>query len=369
VLPEPIARIDLSKSDFSNTVVLERAIFASPADFSLATFGADADFSSATFCAYVGFFRAIFSADASFSSAAFSVNADFSAATFYGYAELWSVTFSGDASFWTATFSADVSFSYATFRAKASYWSATFSAHAVFNSTSFTGYADFSGTRFGSADRECGALDLTNAQFEKPASFRDAVFLWRFPVLAATIFHDKTTFTAKAANWPDTRPRWPHEAEFWRDTGQDAEEARESCAAIRQSLAKQGLPEEEHFFFRREMRFAGRAAPWHQKPLYGAFWALSDYGLSVWRPVVWLALVWLAGVIALWGVALDQCPGPMGHSGANVFAFFRFLQTYYPGCTESLPDWIKQVSGAQTVFSYILLFFLGLGLRARFRLR
>lgn len=64
-----------------------------------------------------------------------------------------------------------------------------------------------------------------------------------------------------------------------------------------------------------------------------------------------------------------NCPAPLTHSAANVFDFFGFLRSYYPGCNPALPSGFKLAAGIQTALAYISLFFLGLGLRSRFRLR
>ena len=95
----------------------------------------------------------------------------------------------------------------------------------------------------------------------------------------------------------------------------------------------------------------------------------SDYGYSVMLPAFWLAVIWLVGVAAFWGDATPGCPAPAEHSAANLVAFLGYLRVYYPECASDLPEGLKAWSGLQTFLSYLLLFFLGLGLRQRFRLR
>ncbi len=69
----------------------------------------------------------------------------------------------------------------------------------------------------------------------------------------------------------------------------------------------------------------------------------------------------------------DACPSALGLSTANTLPFFgsSFIRTYYRDCGAALGELSNLIiaSGLQTALSFILLFFLGLGLRQRFRLR
>ena len=49
-------------------------------------------------------------------------------------------------------------------------------------------------------------------------------------------------------------------------------------------MAKQALPEEEHFFFRREMHHAARAEPFLKTAHIYLLEAVSDFGNSIVRP-------------------------------------------------------------------------------------
>ncbi|WP_254604189.1 hypothetical protein [Leisingera sp. ANG59] len=163
---------------------------------------------------------------------------------------------------------------------------------------------------------------------------------------------------------------------------QDLETARESCAIIRHILAKQGLPEDEHFYFRREMHFAGKIGSIWQRLPYLLFGLFSEYGHSILRPTLWLLGVWALGFAAFWGYFSGCCvPAPhevierpmgsaMALSFSNLFPLFGFGRVYFGAeFMMKLPAVLKTLSGFQTVASLPLLFFLGLGLRQRFRLR
>lgn len=169
---------------------------------------------------------------------------------------------------------------------------------------------------------------------------------------------------------------------FWpTDTKQKPEVARNTCATIRHILAKQGLPEDEHFFFRKEMHFVGKIGSIWQRLPYLLFGLFSDYGHSIARPTLWLLGLWGFGFVAFWGYLAGCCvPAPleaverpmgtaMGLSFSNLFPLFGFGRVFLGEVLEALPPVLKLLSGFQTVASLPLLFFLGLGLRQRFRLR
>lgn len=205
-------------------------------------------------------------------------------------------------------FSADASFNGATFSAPASFANATFSAAASFDKVTFKGYPYFTGTIFGRPDtQDICRPDFADARFERPASFRDARFTTHYPVLAGTIFHDRTSFTAKPAHWPRVRDYAAHEPPWGRTDLQPAEVSRESCSVIRHTMTKQGLTEEAQFFFGREMRHAARASV-PQWPFYALYWAWSDYGNAVWRPLLWLVALIVAGAVGLWNHSRRRRP-------------------------------------------------------------
>ncbi len=191
--------------------------------------------------------------------------------------------------------------------------------------------------------------------------------------------HDKTTFTAEDKDgdgpfWPVIRSGLPIEPRFWTPrSSQFPKDARDSYAVIRHAVAKQGLPEDEHFFYRREMFYAGRYGPWFTQALYRSFGLISAYGHSVERPLAALAALLAVFCYYFDGKLPDPCPSALGLSTANTLPFFgsSFLRTYYRDCGATLGDTGNLIiaSGLQTALSFILLFFLGLGLRQRFRLR
>ncbi len=388
-LPSPTEIISFMGIHTLNSIVFTGCVFPSFAYFRKATFNADVDFNNATFNSDAYFRNAIFSEDASFHNATFSADADFSDAIFNADVNVSNATFNAVAFFHNVTFSADAYFQNTTYNSVAFFHNATFSEDAVFRNANFSvdayfsnsnfntvavfslatfnGFAKFVKTQFGRQDSETiFKVDFADSQFEKPTSFRDAVFLHTYPDLTGTLFHDKTSFTPGVDFWP-------------KETSQSAKEAREACGIIRHLLGKQGLPEDEHFFFRREMEFAGKTGSVLQNLPYKFFWLVSDYGHSIARPLCCLlgvglvtAMMLLAG-FATQDISLDndwRFVEPFSLTFANMFKIFGFQRSVFGfEYLQGLPMWMQFIAGVQTIAGFVFLFFLGLGLRQRFRLR
>jgi len=130
------------------------------------------------------------------------------------------------------------------------------------------------------------------------------------------------------------------------------------------------------------MGFAGQIGSWWQRLPYRAFGALSEYGYSIQKPALWLLAAFVVpAILYLFPIARHQIANAepnypltaiaeaFGISFASLFNFFGFQKTFLSAAFEDLNGWLKILSAAQTVSGYVLLFFLGLGLRSRFRLR
>jgi hypothetical protein len=107
------------------------------------------------------------------------------------------------------------------------------------------------------------------------------------------------------------------------------------------------------------------------------FGVVSGFGFSVARP-----LLGLAGVIVIcWPIIASHLKHAQGVQGAagiwqglgvsfsNTFGFLGFGRLMHPEFFVAAPAWLDALSGLQTVLGVVLLFFLGLGLRNRFRLK
>ena len=293
-----------------------------------------------------------------------------------------SATFTQAASFSSATFNQIADFYYATFTQGAYFNSATFTQHANFRSATFDGPAKFVGAKFGvrGADEVCVPI-FTEAAFARLASFREAAFVTHYPVLEGTEFRETVALTAKDGYWPKPLPVLLNEADEDAKDVPTKEVAKESCAALRHALAKQGMPEEEHFFFRREMEFA-RQVEWADRDAswlrfkawpYWLFKVFSGYGESIALPMRALGELFLLGAVALFGFFLPTLGWfkaiglAASMSFSNLLPLFGFSRSILKDVLSNLPWGLQFLSGAQTILALPLLFFLAL--RKRFRLR
>ena len=369
--------IRLSEIRFSNPVELEKRIFTQVANFRSATFTQAASFR------YV-----IFMQNANFPSATFTQGASFDSAIFRQDAYFYSATFTQNAEFPSATFTQGAYFFSAIFRQDAYFHSATFRQDAKFRFATFEGPAKFVGTRFGLRDGgQICVPDFTEAVLAKLVSFRKAEFPQYYPVLAGAVFSGKVIVTADKAFWPSMDQVLLDEVSGDAEHTSTKEVAKESSATLRHEMGRQGLPEEEHFFFRREMEFARQLGlskskevwPYFKAWPYWIFKTFSGYGESITRPLIWLgiAFVTFAVMFSAYFNWMNEfydkafaAAAPFTLSGANLFSFLGFHRFYFSSLGFAEMHWFVQfLCAVEEVMGLVLLFFLGLGLRKRFRLR
>ncbi len=353
-LPEPTQLVELSELEFAEDIRCDGFVFPSAVMFHGVEFWGDILIRRAVFMSGVNFLQS----------------------RFLGGFWAGKSVFFKDAAFSAIAFDREASFDEVMFEGKTYFSAVHFNKTATFSHASFRGYSDFAASVFtGAAGRHGSDFSFYCCRFYEGARFEFSQFTNAFPNWDGAIWHDSTSFSAREEFWPK------------KETGQGKgqffpEAARRSCATIRHHLAKQGRPEDEHFFFRREMHFAGKIGSIWQRLPYLLFGLFSEYGYSILRPTLWLLGVWAFGFAAFWGYLSGCCvPAPdgvierpmgaaMGLSVSNLFPLFGFGRLYFGAeFMQSLPAVLKTLSGLQTVVSLPLLFFLGLGLRQRFRLR
>ena len=348
-LPAPSESIYFYDFKFTTHVFFDGFIFPSSAIFVNATFTNGAHFMFTTFTDDAFFERAIFTDGAYFESAAFTGITSFENATFTDSAYFESATFTGIASFESARFTNNAFFAGVTFTDDAFFARATFTDGADFENATFSEMAYFQLCTFE------GHSVFIDARFRAPTNFRDAKFKKAYPRFEGMSLHDKTNVTAEDENWPAGDQI-------------DDKAAQKICAHLRHNMAQQGLHDAAHFFFRREMYHKMKGARFWEKLFYKPYkW--FEFGYGVGQPVLLLIGLWLIGVAAF----LHECKfiwyQAMGLSFSNIFRFFGLQAAYFSSNSDELGAWLNFLGGAQTVLGYIILFFLVLGLRNRFRLR
>ena len=121
------------------------------------------------------------------------------------------------------------------------------------------------------------------------------------------------------------------------------------------------------------------STPYWQLPVEYIFFVLSDYGRSLTRPFWWLAFSWLvfASLYVSFGQA-QNVPKKLELAGLTLSA--RQISPFLPSGSDAMtsakeilygehfPEHFFLIAFAQTIFSGILIFLIGLALRNRFRI-
>ena len=330
MIPVPDAIADFRRVYFPSTFVLGKCHFAELSFFPEAHFTGDAVFQEAHFAGHAVFQKAHFTGGADFREAHFTGLADFREAHFTGLAVFQKAHFTGGA---------------------------------YFQEAHFTGLADFQEAQFNKG------ADFSDGCFKSQTVFDGATFRGEVPKFFQREMHQDTGFTDDPKFWPEV-------------TAKNAKKGKRAYTRLRQVAAEIYDPDLEHFFLRREMRCKARIewdrGAWFHWLFFEAYRVIADSGISVARPALGLLVAWLgpgflylfayAGRIIDGAVALSPL-GSFGLSFANLFSFLGLNRLYFAELIKNFGFWLSRLAGAQTVAGVVLLFFLGLGLRNRFRLK
>ena len=272
-------------------------------------------------------------------------------------------------SFRDAKFKKNTDFGRANFKKDCNFNDAEFVGQAIFTESIFTDSANFYGVEF----HDVTSFNLTAASSAAvPINFQDAKFFKHPPRFFGRALHEDTNWTGVKLTNAEAQAALPrylleHDKRAY-------EQLRIKCGAL-------GKVEDEHLFFRREMELTGRLSPWYTRATYWLYHLVSDYGYSYWRPIAGMVGVWYFWSLfyALHFMARDQlhlCMDRLellrstaGLSFANIFSVFGFYRRF-PSDLLVDPTFVTvSLTVSETLLGFVFLFFLGLGLRTRFRLR
>ena len=343
----------------------------SPIDFSCIEFSQFICFVGFIFGGETKFENARFSNDVLlFNDAVFAGNVSFDEAEFWHDTLFLKAEFAGSASFRETQFIRQAFFSHSRFTRITDFESASFSGNAQFDSTKFEGETRFVKTVF------ARNADFQSAEFTRPIHFQRATFESRIPS-----FFDATLY--EYIDWHGSR---------WPDVPNGADQAREQVQYYqRLGLLMNQLekPNDQHFFFRKEMRAQRSAEGWNVAHLMNWFYEmLCDYGYGLGRiSTIWAAHM-IIGAIAIWiskllnsdeGVSiwhtgyemLSELPSALVISFSNSHALLGLGRSFLQDTFIAWKDvpLFNIIGGVQTVVGVILLFFLLLTVRNRFRMR
>lgn len=336
---------DFKEANFKNSALFQKSIFMDFFDFEQTKFGSEANFCDCFFNRKADFTKAIFRGGICCKHSVFNAMANFSATSFIGGGDFAYTIFKRYTNFNKAKFSYDVNFSDTYFMAEATDFSeTTFERETIFVRSTFKGLANFN-----------------HAQLKTKVDFTNCNFITEPPTLYDANITEDVTWDCK--NWPN-----PYSI-----NARSHINAYERLALMMSKLEKY---HDHHMFYRLEMRARKVAA---DNPLvklaYGVYESLCDYGYGFERALVW----WVAqmGFMAGWiylhheGSGWPSTVNSLVISIANSHGFLglhrgplKELYALYTGDPGFNAIW-----AFQSVIGVVLLFFLLLSLRNRFRMK
>ena len=346
--------------DFSNDIDFSRVDFPDSAYFDGFVFGGDTDFEGARFSGTVNVFtNVVFAGSVSLKRTEFSQ-------TLIGN----NAKFLNSASFNSAKFQAAASFSRCEFRSDAGYDGAHFTAQARFDRCDFGDGANFANARF--HDR----ADFRAAQFKGQTRFNGATFSALVPEFFGATLNEDT-------DW--------HECE-WPPIPQGPDDAREQIRryeCLARSMNDLEKFTDQHRFFKKELQIQLRVERLSLATVINwAYQRICDYGFGLNRVSTWWVIHWLAGAVLLCGSnirplmdqrtfweATREAFSDFGSAGkvsfGNALGFLNLNSKFFGDAVKNVEcvPWFEGVGVAQSILGVIILFFLLLTIRNRFRMR
>ena len=292
-----------------------------------------------------------------------AINANFGSTTIFSNCHFIGRTYFDNTKFENAIFDQ------ANFQNACAFENVEFAGRAVFKDSIFTNSANFYCVEF----HDFTSFDLATASSAAvPLSFQYAEFFKRPPRFFGRALHEDTDWTG--VKLPDSKAQAALPRHLLEEDKRAYEQLRIKCGAL-------GKVEDEHLFFRKEMELTGRLSPWYTRATYWLYRLVSDYGYSYWRPIAGMGGLW-----ALWSLfyalhfmvrdQLHLCMDRVellrsiaGLSFANIFAVFGFYRRFPSDLLVDPTVVTVLLTVSETLLGFVFLFFLGLGLRTRFRLR
>ena len=329
------------------TISLSGLNFARPVFFQDFYFPVYVTFEESIFKQVAYFEKSIFEKAAHFAGSIFEEVANFAGSSFGGYAHFAGSSFKGVANFAGSSFGGYAHFAGSSFEKDASFTGSIFEREVYFTESTFEREADFS-----------------NSKYEGQTSFQNVTFA-RAPLFFATTLHEDTDWTGIT---------WPAKPADKEDATQYVR--RYDRLALIMSTLKQ--PDNEHRFFRLSMRAKevrdGEGISTGVSRLYGR---LFCYGWGLERALKLWVLHILLGAGCLSVVPPCTMSYPLSGLKALVISFSNSLPFLglQRGPAKSAYASFDTLTGfnilwtIQSVSGPLLLFFLLLTIRNRFRLR
>ncbi|TXH33128.1 MAG: pentapeptide repeat-containing protein [Rhodospirillaceae bacterium] len=242
----------------------------------------------------------------------------------------------------------------------------------VFEAVTFSDQAGIPNPRFVSSEFQglsfhkaqfCGQANFENAKFTASANFTKCRFD-KAPKFHQVDMHEGVTFSDTSEfdqQFPDTY----------------SSDAAHCYQTLKKKMVSLDATAAAVSFARLELKSRHRQVT-RSRWLFMLYWAMSDYGLSTWRPLCWLFGVTIAGVFVAWLCAVCGTP-PLDKelwslAIASSFPLSVTAKITLPqGAIDIIrPEfrfWYSLWVGFQSVSSATLLFLCGLAIRNHLRLK
>ena len=348
-LPAAYDSIDFSYLDFPDMTCFDGFVFMGRTSFDGARFaGGLTDFRDATFVE----------------------QATFRGTEFCGDLLAPTIKFGGASHFNNATFHQFANFSHGAFLANTEFDGARFRQRALFNHCRFAHYVGYLDTVF--EER----VDFSSAHFEGPTRFQRTNFKAFVPGFFEATLHEYS-------EWNESK---------WPKIPQGSDEALDQIQRY-QCLARlmndRDKFADQSFFFRKELRAQRRVEGWNVVGLMNlAYETICDYGFGLGRVMaIWSGHILGGAAVLLASKIAQPTEGESGARGVSevlwdallaLFLSFGNAHGFLDLNRKFLADalkvwgnvpWFELVGATQTIFGVIILFFLILTIRNRFRMR
>ena len=331
----------------------EEAVFTKMASFKDSTVKGVANFESARFTDEASFDGASMDETATFKSAHFTQMAAFDGTKFKSFANFEKARFEGLAYFKRASFVEGATFADGKFHDEANFEYGSFAQQVSFDDTCFAKYVRFKHTTFHSAT-------FYNSRFKSITSFESASFGFTPPLFDGATLHESTIWLGVS---------WPHSLK----QSEQVKTCVRGYERLKLEMDRLKKHEDELNFFALELR-ARRVliGKWSAQGLTtGLYGCLCDYGRSYTLPMFLLAAIIVCGAgLFLLYFGLLCWRHYLWLSAANSLGVLGLRREFFSASEiTSLPLMLQLLSAAQTVLGSVLIFFFGLSLRNRFRMR
>ena len=303
----------------------------------------------------------------SFKSASFIGEVSFDSTEFAGILDGPSITFAGPVTFDRSKFSGNAIFDGSRFLERAVFDGAEFLVQASFDSCRFLGNATFRDTNFHTD------VFFNSAKFETTVIFQSTKFSGTVPMFFESILPEYTEW--RDSQWPKPPKRYDQALHHIQNY--------QRLAHLMNQLEKS---DDQRMFVRLEMRARRRADGWSPAALMNlGYEAVCGYGYGLTRVlIIWLAHIVL-GILALCAAKILKSPDEVtlwqatrdafadvhlafALSFANAHGPLGLGRTFFAQSSMDWP-WQQVIGPVQTVLGVIILFFLLLTIRNRFRMR